>query len=228
MKGFIATALLVLFLSTAAWAGPFGPPEPFADPGKFSLELGYSFDRTGMKQDGDRLGLRSHQYFLQGDYSLIKDWEVYGRFGAADERVFDRDLHKRFTDGAEPYGSLGFKGVLYRYNNFALGPFVEGSWYGDHSGLTKNQWDANLGMSAQYKLSIVRGYALTVYGGPFAYLRQADSETSTLPQDDMKERHNLGGFLGVSLPVFNPRVVLNAEAQMKERLGGGLSLGYKF
>jgi hypothetical protein len=226
LKILMGAVLLTLVIGTTVWAGPFGPPEPLPDPGQFSLGAGYWSDGTGMK-DGDRLGLRSHQYYLRGDYSFLKDWEVYGRAGAADETIHDHDLGQRFTDGSQPYGTLGFKGVVYRNGNFAVGPFIEGSWYGDHSGVTNNQWDANLGISAQYKIPIART-ALTVYGGPFAYMHEATSEISALPNDGIRERSNLGGFLGVGMPVFSQKLFLTVEAQMKDKIGTGASLSYKF
>ncbi len=221
----LVTVLSVLVVGTA-FAGAFGPPEPLADPGKISLGFGYFLDRTKMKQDDDHLGTRSNQYFLQGTYTLLKDWEIYGRLGGADMVVHSRDTSQRFSDSATIYGTLGFKGVVYRYGNFAVGPFIEGSWYGDHAGVAKNQWDTNVGISAQYKIRSV-----TLYGGPFAYWRQADSLLALNPassQDDMKERHNIGGFLGVRVPVVQQKVFLTAEGQMKDRPGVGASISFKF
>ena len=230
MKSIIATVLAVLFIVSAVSAGQFGPPEPMADIGKFSLGLGHWLDRTKMKQDDDRLGTRSNQYYLQGNYTFLKDWEVYGRLGGANMIVHSHDTQQRFSDSAEVYGTLGFKGVLYRYKNFAVGPFIEGSWYGDHKNVVDNQWEANLGVSAQYKIP-VGSCDLTVYGGPFVYWHQADSQLALNPavsQNDMKERNNIGGFLGIKVPVVRQKIFLTAEAQMKDRLGGGVSLSYAF
>ena len=67
LKILMGAVLATLVIGTTVWAGPFGPPEPLPDTGKFSLGAGYWSDGTGMK-DGDRLGLRSHQYYMQGDY----------------------------------------------------------------------------------------------------------------------------------------------------------------
>jgi hypothetical protein len=226
MKSFIAAILGTMLFVGTAFAGQFGPPEPLADPGKVSLGLGYWLDRTKMKQDDDHLTTRSNQYYLQGTYTLLKDWEIYGRLGAADMVVHSHDTGQHFSDSANVYGTLGFKGVLYRYGNFAIGPFIEGSWCGDYAGVAKNQWDTSVGVSAQYKIRSV-----TLYGGPFAYWRQADSQMALNPsvsQDDMKERHNLGAFLGVRVPVVQQKVFLTAEAQMKDRPGAGASISFKF
>jgi len=226
MKSIIGVILVALLFVGTAFAGEFGPPEPLADPGKVSLGIGYWLDRTKMKQDADHLGTRSNQYYLQGTYTLLKDWEIYGRLGGADMVVHSHDTDQHFSDSANVYGTLGFKGVVYRYGNFAIGPFIEGSWYGNYKGVAKNQWDTNVGVSAQYKIRSV-----TLYGGPFAYWRRADSRLALNPpvsQDDMKERHNLGGFLGVRVPVVQQKVFLTAEAQMKDRPGVGASLSFKF
>jgi len=226
MKRIVAAIFVTLLFVGTAFAGQFGPPEPLADPGKVSLGLGYWLDRTKMEQGGDRLGTKSNQYYLQGTYTFLKDWEVYGRLGGADMVVHSQDTNQRFSDGVNVYGSLGFKGVVYRYGDFAVGPFIEGSWYGDYKDVAKNLWDTNVGVSAQYKI-----HAVTLYGGPFGYWHEADSRLALNPsvsQDDMKERHNLGGFLGVSVPVVQQKVFLAAEVQMKDRPGVGASISYKF
>ena len=226
MKSFIGGLIVVLLIVSAASAGVFGPPEPLSDQGKVSVDMGYWLDRTGMKQDDDRLGTRSNQYYVQGNYTFLKDWEVYGRLGAADMTVHDRDTEQHFGAGPSAFGTLGFKGVLYRNGNFAFGPFVEGSLYGDHTNVATSQWDTNAGLSAQYKVR-----AVTFYGGPFAYWRQADSQLALnqqAPADGISDRHHLGGFLGLRVPVVQEKVFLTAEAQMKDRPGVGATISYKF
>jgi hypothetical protein len=232
MKSIIVTLLAVLFIVSAASAGQFGPPEPMADTGKFSFGLGYWFDQTEMKQGSSHLlGTmtdKSNQYYLQGNYTFLKDWEVYGRFGASDLKV--NTGVGNFSDSGEPYGTLGFKGVFYRYKNFAVGPFIQGSWYGDHTGVAKNQWDTNVGISAQYKVP-VGSCDFTVYGGPFAYWHQADSllvPNSAVSQDDIKQKNNIGGFLGVKVPIVKQKVFFTAEGQLTNKVGAGASIGYAF
>ena len=232
MKGIVAVVVFVtIMIAATGWAGQFGPPEPMADPGKFSLGVGYWLDRSKMRLQGDYgLGTRSNQYYLQGSYSFLKDWEVYGRLGEADLRMYSSDTKQHFSDGVAPYGTLGFKGVVYRYKNFAIGPFLEESWYAGHTDVDHGQWDLNLGVSAQYKIPTA-SRDLTVYGGPFAYWRRAESNLSlNAPPmgDDMKEKHNIGGFLGVKVPVVQQKIFFTAEAQMRDRVGAGASLSYKF
>jgi hypothetical protein len=230
MKRVMGVVLATMVIAGTAWAGEFGPAEPLGGVGTFSLGTGYWLDHSPMKLSDDRLGTRSDQYFLQGDYTFLKDWEVYGRIGSADMIVHSLDTQQHFSDSGEAYGTLGLKGVLYRYNNFAVGPFIEGSWYGDHKNVADNQWDANVGVSAQYKIPVA-GRDLTIYGGPFAYLHQADSAMALNPlpaQDDMKERYNGGGFLGLRIPVVREKLFLTAEAQAAGRLSTGATLSYKF
>ncbi|HVN97740.1 MAG TPA: hypothetical protein VMT62_15025 [Syntrophorhabdaceae bacterium] len=227
-RSFIPCLIILMAIVSNVSAAEFGPPEPLADTGKFSLGLGYGIDRDKMKQGDDRLGAKSHEYYVQGSYTFLKDWEVNGALGGADERLYDRDLQVRSTDGGKLFGSLGTKGVLYRNGSFALGPFLQGSLYADHSGVTKNEWDLNLGVSAQYAIK-AGDRNLTVYGGPFAYVHRADSDTGMInPQDDIQERGNVGGFLGIRVPVVSQKLFLTAETELKERIGGALSLGYKF
>ncbi|MGD0663018.1 MAG: hypothetical protein ABSD38_33640 [Syntrophorhabdales bacterium] len=230
MKGIIVSVLITFVFVATAFAGEFGPPEPLGNVGQFTLGTGVWEDRSKMSLDGDHLGDRSSQYYLQGDYTFLKDWEVYGRLGSADQRLYSHDLQQRFTDGGDVFGTIGFKGVFFRQGNFALGTFVEGSLYGDHNGVTTNQWDANVGLSAQYKIP-VGSRDLTLYGGPFAYVHRAEADfvdSAVTGSDEMSERHNLGGFLGVKVPVVQQKLFLTVEAQMRDRLSTGASLSYAF
>jgi hypothetical protein len=229
MKSLIWAIVGTLLIVGTASAGPFGPPEPLNDTGKFSLGLGYWFDKSKMELSDDHLSSKSNQYYVLGNYTFLKDWEVYGKLGGADEKMHSSDTWQRFSDGAEIFGTLGFKNMFYGNGNFGVGAFVEGSWYGDHRGVTTNQWDANFGISGQYKM-LMGNRKVTLYGGPFAYVHQADSDMAlnpAVPQDDLKSRHNVGGFLGLQIPVIK-QVFFTAEAQMKDRLSGGASLSYKF
>ena len=133
--------------------------------------------------------------------------------------VRDHDTQQDFGDNMSAFGTLGVKGVLYRQGNFAFGPFAEASYYGDRSGMMTSQWDTSFGLSAQYKVRVV-----TIYGGPFAYFRQADRQAALNPAvaaDDVTARHHLGAFLGVRVPVVKEKVFVTAEAQMRDRPGLG-------
>jgi hypothetical protein len=225
MKSIIGIVLATLFIVSVASAGQFGPPEPMSDPGKFSLGLGYWLDQSKMKQEGDgTLRERSNQYYLQGNYTLLKDWEVYARLGAADLSLKN---HREHSGDPEAYGTVGFKGVLYRYKNFAIGPFVDGSWYADHDHVARDQWGVNLGVSAQYKIPVC-DRDLTLYAGPFAYWNRAEREGFGYWGRDLKEKNNVGGFFGVKVPIVKQKLFLTAETQAKDRMSVGASLNYAF
>jgi len=232
MKTSIGIAFVVLLIASVASAGQFGPPEPTADTGKFSVGMGYWLDRSEMRVDHDTLTAKSRQLYLQGDYTFIKDWEAYGRLGGASLKL-DND-GADFRDRMRGYGTLGLKGVAYRYQNFAVGPFVESSLYRDHKDSidgnnvkVKDQWDLNLGVSAQYKIP-VGSCDLTVYGGPFAYWNRSTLDVTGLASEDAREKNNIGGFLGVKVPIVKQKMFLTAECQFKDKIGTGVSISYTF
>jgi len=230
LRGIVGCVLMVLFFVTAAWAGEFGPPEPQGEAGQFSLGAGVWLDRSEMRLDGDRLKDTSTQYYVQGDWALIKDWEVYGRLGTANQSIYSHDLRESFFGGGRGFGTLGFKGVLFRQGNFALGPFVEGTRYQVQPSVSEDQWDANGGIAADYKIPVWSSF-LTVYGGLFAYMHRAMAnfaDTAVAGSDEMSERHNFGGFLGLKVPVVAQKLFISLEAQLRDRLGAGASLSYTF
>ena len=236
MKSSIGVIFAVLFIVSVASAGQFGPAEPMADPGRFSLGIGRWLDRSQMTIGNDTQTWKSSQAYVQGNYTFLKDWETYGRLGGASLRI-DNDSGTDFRDRAQVFGTLGFKGVAYRYKNFAIGPFVEGSMYGDHTDSNygvdvkvKNQWNVNLGISAQYKIPVY-SCDVTVYGGPFAYWNRSTVDVTsnglTVSQDGT-EKNNIGAFLGVKFPIIKQKLFLTAEGQMRDKVGGGLGLNYTF
>ena len=221
---------MVFFFVTAASAGEFGPPEPQGEVGQFSLGAGVWLDRSEMGLDGDRLRDSSTQYYVQGDYTFFKDWEVYGRVGTANQSVYSRDLGESFTGGGRGFGTLGFKGVFFRQGSFALGPFVEGTRYQVQPSVSENQWDVNGGIAADYKIPVWDSY-LMVYGGLFAYMHRAMAyfaDATVTGSDEMSERHNFGGFLGFRVPVVKQKLFLSVEAQLRDKLSAGASLNYTF
>jgi hypothetical protein len=254
MKNIIGSGLAVLLVVGLASIGqasapaatavpPVGPPEPMADPGKFSLGFGYWFAQSEMKFYNGTLDdtpalthflARSNQYYGQGTFTLLKDWEVYGGLGEADLRV---EGLKEVRDSGEPDGTLGFKGVIYRYESFAFGPFIEGACYGHHGTMFYDQWSVSLGASSQYKIP-VGGRDLTVYGGPFMYWHENKAElvtnsgmTGGVPisgQLKQEQWSNFGGFLGVKFPIVTKKVFFTVEGQMTSNASLGASISYLF
>lgn len=230
MKGIVVCVSVVFLFVAAASAGEFGPPEPQGDVGQFSLGAGVWLDRSEMTLDGDHLRDRSAQYYLQGDYTFLKDWEVYGRVGSADQSIYSQDLEERFTAVGRGFGTLGFKGVLFRQGNFAFGPFAEGTRYEVQPRVSEDQWDVNGGVSAVYQLPVGSTY-LSVYGGLFGYMHRAMAnfaDTAFAGSDEMRERHNFGGFLGLKVPIVKQKLFLTVEGQMRDKLSTGASLSYTF
>jgi hypothetical protein len=232
MKTIIRIALAVFLFTSVASAGQVGPPEPMADQGKFSLGIGHWSDRSEMRIDHDTLTAKSSQLYLQGNYTFTKDWETYGRLGGASLKI-DND-GADFRDRMRPYGTLGLKGVAYRQKNLSIGPFVEGSLYRNHRDSVngtdvkvKDQWDLNLGVSAQYKIP-VGGCDLTVYGGPLAYWNRSSMDVSGLSSEDAREKNNIGGFLGVKVPIVKEKLSFTAECQFKDKTGTGVYFSYAF
>jgi hypothetical protein len=214
-----------------------------ADTGKFSLGVGYWFAQSEMKFYNGTLDdtpalthfpARSNQYYGQGTFTLLKDWELYGRLGEADLKVSGL---REVRDSGEPNGTLGFKGVVYRHENFAIGPFMEGSCYAHHGNPFYDQWNFSLGASSQYKIP-VGGRDLTVYGGPFAYWHENKAElvtnsgmTGGVPisgQLKQEQWSNFGGFLGVKFPIVREKVFLMVEGQTSRNASVGASIGYLF
>ena len=253
MKNIIVSGMVLLFVVSLASTGqasapeatavpPVGPPEPLADTGKFALGVGYWFAQSVMKFNGtlnNQPTLRafsawSNQYYAQGNYTFLKDWEVYGRLGEADLRVGPIvDLR----ESGEPYGSVGFKGVIYRHDNFALGPFVEGSWYAHPGSVFYDQWNVDFGASGQYKLPAL-GRDLTFYGGPFLYWHEAKSDllrnsgmTGGVPvsgQIKQQQWSNFGEFVGVKFPIVKEKLSFMTEGQLTSKMSLGALVSYLF
>jgi hypothetical protein len=238
-KWLFGIGLLVLFfvISGPASAGQFGPTELTAQAGKFSFGVGYFFEDT--KWEGPTLfehewdiRTESHQGYLQGSYGITKDWEVYGRLGAGDVKFNDKDMDE-LRDSAKIFGSLGFKGVMYSYRMFSLSLFGQGTLYSDCkdsiSGRPvtgdlelKDYYNLNAGLSGQLKHK-----DFAIYGGPFWYYSRAKLDVSvnvpgSLISDSggVESKHNMGGFLGVSIPL-DTRVRLNFEGQLRHSISYG-------
>ena len=63
------------------------------------------------------------------------------QFGACGVNLNVKGKVGNLSDGAEPNGTLGFTGVAHPYENYGIGPFVEGSRYADYNGIFSTQWD---------------------------------------------------------------------------------------
>jgi hypothetical protein len=250
----IAISLLALcaFCGIAS-AGQFGTTEPTASPGKFSLGLGYFNENMSWQSTVyNNFRTTSNQGFVQVSYGIAKPLEVYGRIGGANMKM--KDFSPYISDNAKPFGTLGLKYQFYKGTIFGFGAFAQGSYYSYFNdsamapGITtsgtivpnaiydykiKNYYNLNAGLSAQAKFK-----SFIVYGGGFLYRSRAKVESTTSGiigttfrtsyfNDNIKERNNLGAFLGVKIPITK-QLGLNLELQQREYSSCGAILSYSF
>lgn len=199
--------------------------------------------------------VKSDQVYIQASFSFVKNWEVYLRFGGADVKVENAFWGlKDFKADFKPFGTAGIKGLVYNKGYFGLGPFVQANYifqnfkdeisgYVDLGGGTvvfvsdkrkyKHPWDINVGFAFY-----IKNEGISLYGGPFIYWGKAKIEDeisvsgsgisiSDSDSTTYKEKGNLGGYLGVKVPLgegFN----LEVEGQAKKNLSVGAALTYSF
>lgn len=228
---------LVLFATSISSAGQFGPAEPTAKEGKTSIGIGYFYSETKMKSaDIEGLIFKSNQVYLQGSYSFVKNWEVYGRIGGADMKEKESGL----KDDVKTFGSLGVRGLFYDNGLFAFGPFIQGTLYSNYSdtvtsgGATgkftvENPWDGSVGLAAQIKKD-----NFIFYYGPFAYMarnklrvRVGFDSLSANDSSTLKEKGNFGGFLGINV-LAAKRFNIGLEGQYTGRFSVGGIVSYSF
>jgi hypothetical protein len=238
MRIVTVVALIFCALIGTSNAGQFGPLDSTAEAGKFTLGVGYFFEDTKWKADdfGD-FRTESNQYYLQVSYGLPKNWEVYGRIGGADMKLKSDGFLDGTKDSTQPFGTLGIKGAFFKKNQFSFGAFAQGTYRSEYKDSAtvggtevdskfKDHYDINVGLAAQLKFG-----NFLVYGGPFWYYARAKAELSASGYQDVsetvKEKDNIGGFLGVKIPITK-RVGLNIEGQLRDRTSYGAMITYAF
>ncbi|MCX8021981.1 MAG: hypothetical protein N2745_04330 [Syntrophorhabdaceae bacterium] len=239
-------SILMVFTYSISFAFQYGSPEPTAKAGSFAVQGGYYYNTNKLEGFGDSFDMKSHNAYFQGNFGILKDWEIYGRVGAANMKVKELfTANEDFNDKAKFFASAGFKGVFYRMNGFSLGLFGQASYYTNYKDdrtvkaaggvgtwdmKLKNLWDLTGGIGFQAKFSPY----LYLYGGPFVYLTQVDAcYTSTVPGQladttrTLKGKNNFGGFLGLAIPLTK-KISLNLEGQVKTNISGGAAISYAF
>ena len=213
--------VMLFLISGPSSAGFLGPAEPYAKPGSFTFNGGYSFVEQKVKSsEVDDLILKSNQYFVEGSYSPAKNWEFYLRAGGADQKVQSSD----FKDGVRPFAGIGVRGLFYDNGLFGFGPFAQGNYYDtwkDSGFKITNAWDVTAGIAAQFKHSS----GFIVYGGPYVYFTEMkldNSDSTTLHQKD-----EIGGFVGLKWPVTK-QVSVSGEASYAGRWSFGGFISYAF
>jgi hypothetical protein len=264
---------LLMFAAGPSYAlGPFGAPEPTAQPGKFAFGVGYFYYDSSwdadvlnvvesiVNQSGFVDGsvgvsnpkIQQNAFYLQGSYSFVKDWEVYGRLGGADLKakisagITGEDaesLDVRGSDGYKLFGTVGVKGLFYNSPSFAMGPFMQASFYssyddsfdmGDGDRISvkiQNPWDFSVGIAGQGKIGPV-----TIYGGPFFYYATTKAQFIARGFDvynveratiKLEEKNNIGAFLGFKVPITK-QISFDMEGQLRSNYLFGASISYAF
>lgn len=133
--------MIALFFTPAAWASQYGPAEPDARPGSFSLGLGFFHFKYKLKpENGGGTIFRFHeettradQYFLQATYAPRRELEIYLRFGVSDIRAADSlvvgNERPDFNEDFRGFGAVGLKTHFVLTDHFAAGPFIQASIY---------------------------------------------------------------------------------------------------
>ena len=263
----IVAVVLLMFSSGIASAAEFGPPEPLAKPGKFALGIGYSVSGEQLKPEDEtgfgnadfwqKTRFTQEAWFLQVNYGITKNCEMFARFGLADLKgkdVFNYNTYTdNFRDTNQYFSTLGFKGVLYSnpsfsmgpFKSFSMGPIIKGSYYSQYKdtssgtiggtlvtqSYTANDiWDVNLAWSMQTKIS-----SITLFAGPYVYWRNIKSElTISIPGAGVfvdtakyQSENNVGAFAGLRVPVMK-NFTLDVEGRYTDSFGAGAALMYSF
>ena len=89
-KIFTLAALIILVFNTLALAsGLFGPPQTVSkETGGLNTAIGYFYYEDTFKKDTDHL-IRQNSIYSQVGYGANNMWEIYGRIGVADLKIFD-------------------------------------------------------------------------------------------------------------------------------------------
>lgn len=234
-------AVFACMSAVAAYAGQYGSPEPVAQPGKGSIGIGYGYT-SGRWEPDDSLNFSEiktmqDQFYVQGSFSPVKNWEAYIRLGGTNLRIDDMGAGvERFRDEMKPFGSIGIRGLAYNTGGFGIGPFIQASLSSklDDSVSTpigpvtvefKKPWDVSGGLAFYMKHE-----GVSLFGGPFFYIAQADmdmSATGYSASAEYEEKGHVGGYAGVRLPLGGG-FSIEAEGILRSRLSVGAVLSYSF
>jgi hypothetical protein len=183
-------------------------------------------------------------------------WEIYGRIGISDLKIFDSFSSTNaatitspndFTENWKFFGTLGAKGFLPIGKVFGIGAFIQGSYYfnnftgetaGTNAGVpftadlkVQNMWDANFGIGFQAAVP----YGIKLYAGPYIYYSEAQvCLFANIPglafgteNVLLKNKTIAGGFIGADIPLTRG-FHLNIEGQYSERFSAGAAVSYTY
>lgn len=133
----VLLAIIVLFVGGAAYAGQFGPVDPAAKEGQFSVGIGAMHKQAKWEPNDDDFfedsKVKQNQIYIQAGYGVVKNLEIYARLGLADLKINDAFLVDDFDDGLKPFGTLGVKGVFPLTKAISIAPFAQASIYSNYS-----------------------------------------------------------------------------------------------
>lgn len=117
--------------SVAAAGGLFGPPQTVSrEAGGLNTAIGYRYHEDTFTSDTDRV-VRQNQIYSQVAYGDKNRWEIYGRIGISDLKIFDAfhstsalttTVKNDFEENWKFFGSWGPKDFirLIRFSALAL------------------------------------------------------------------------------------------------------------
>lgn len=251
------SALLILAVNSVATAGGlFGLPQTISkEAGGLNTALGYRYYEDTFKSDTDHV-IRQNQIYSQVAYGSSNRWEIYGRIGISDLKIFDAFTSTavstatdkdHFEENWKFFGTLGAKGFYPLNSVFGIGAFIQGSYHfsnytdevaGANNTMPfiadlkiKNLWDVNFGLGFQ---ATVPG-GIKLYTGPYVYYAEADgclsSALSGIQSGNQKvlwkNKSVAGGFLGADIGLAKG-FRLNIEGQYTDRFSVGAAITYTY
>ncbi|MHB8136848.1 MAG: hypothetical protein ACYDGO_00495 [Smithellaceae bacterium] len=242
--------------SIADAGGMFGPPQTVSkESGGLNTAIGYWYHEDTFKSETDHQ-IRQHQVYSQVSYGSKNIWEIYGRIGMSDLKIFDafRSTHvltatskDHFEENWKFVGSVGAKGFFPLNRIFGIGAFLQASYnfsnftddiVGIHNATPfiddlkiKNLWDVNFGIGLQAAVP----FGIKLYAGPYIYYAEADAYLSyAIPglqsgsqKVSWKNKSIAGGFFGVDIPLAKG-FRLNIEGQYTDRFSVGSAITYTY
>ena len=242
--------------SVAAAGGLFGPPQTVSrEAGGLNTAIGYRYHEDTFTSDTDRV-VRQNQIYSQVAYGDKNRWEIYGRIGISDLKIFDAfhstsalttTVKNDFEENWKFFGTLGAKG-FYPFNKiFGLGAFIQGTYHfsnytdgiaGSNNGTPyiadlkiKNLWDVNIGVALQATAPL----DIKLYAGPYVYYSEAKASLdANIPGLEyaagnvlIRNKSIAGGFAGVDIPLLKG-FRLNMEGQYARRFSLGVAVTYTY
>ena len=249
--------MLILSLApVTAAGGMFGPPQTSSrESGGLNTTIGYWYHEDTYKNDTNHQ-IRQHHVYSQVSYGSNNIWEIYGRIGVSDLKIFDASksthiltatIKDHFEENWKFMGTLGAKGFFPVNSIFGIGAFIQASSsfsnYTDNLvGIyrttpftddlkVKNLWDVNFGIGAQATVP----YGIKLYAGPFVYYAEADAQLAAgipgIQSGDQriiwKNRSIIGGYFGADIPLAKG-FRLNIEGQYTDRFSIGSAITYTY